>query len=302
MIFAAIDIGSNAGRLLFSSVTEIKGVPKAEKASLIRIPLRLGFDVFKDGLISKEKEEDLMNTLKAFKLLIDVYKPVAYRACATSAMRDAINSAEIISRIKNEINLDLEVIDGIEEATLITANNEAFFNEKIPYIMFVDVGGGSTEISMLHNNQLIDSQSFNIGTIRLLNHGVADEEWDKMNQWLDQYQSLYRKLHLVGTGGNINKIKKLYGGANDEFVTFDKIKKAYKDLKKISIEERILSLNLRPDRADVIVPAAEIFLYIQKVTNIEKIFIPRIGLTDGIVYSLYHNLISSTLVESHTLR
>ena len=289
MIFAAIDIGSNAGRLLFSNVTEIKGVPKAEKASLIRIPLRLGFDVFKDGLISKEKEEDLINTLKAFKLLIDVYKPVAYKACATSAMRDALNSKEIIARIKKEVNLDLEVIDGMEEAKLITANNEAFFNEKIPYMMFIDVGGGSTEISLLHNNQLVDSQSFNIGTIRLLNNGVSKEEWNKMDQWLDQYKALYRKLHLVGSGGNINKIKKLYGDENDGFVTFDRITKAYKQLKKISVEERISSLNLRPDRADVIVPATEIFLFIQKVIKVEKIFIPRIGLTDGIVYSLYHN-------------
>ena len=289
MIFAAIDIGSNAGRLLFSNVTEIKGAPKAEKASLIRIPLRLGFDVFKDGFISKEKEEDLINTLKAFKLLIDVYKPISYKACATSAMRDALNSREIIARIKREVGLDLEVIDGMEEAKLITANNEAFFNEKIPYMMFVDVGGGSTEISLLHNNQLVDYQSFNIGTIRLLNNGVSKEEWSKMEQWLNQYKSLYRKLHLVGSGGNINKIKKLYGDENDGFVTFDRIMKAYKQLKKISVEERISSLNLRPDRADVIVPATEIFLSIQKVINVEKIFIPRIGLTDGIVYSLYHN-------------
>jgi len=292
MIFAAIDIGSNAGRLLFSNVTEIKGSPKAEKASLIRIPLRLGFDVFKDGFISKEKEEDLVNTLKAFKLLIDVYKPVAYKACATSAMRDALNSREIISRIKKEVDLDLEVIDGIEEAKLITANNEAFFNEKIPYMMFVDVGGGSTEISLLHNNQLVDSQSFNIGTIRLLNNGVSKEEWDKMARWLNQYKELYRKLHLVGSGGNINKIKKLYGDENDGFVTFDRIAKAYKQLKKISVEERITTLNLRPDRADVIVPATEIFLFIEKVIKIEKVFIPRIGLTDGIVYSLYHELVN----------
>jgi exopolyphosphatase/guanosine-5'-triphosphate,3'-diphosphate pyrophosphatase len=296
MIFAAIDIGSNAGRLLFSNITEINGAPKAEKASLIRIPLRLGFDVFKEGYISAEKENDLVNTLKAFKLLIDVYKPVSYKACATSAMRDARNSQEIIARIKNEVNLDLEVIDGIEEAKLITANNEAFCNDKIPYMMYVDVGGGSTEISLLHNNQLVDSQSFNVGTIRLLSNGVNNEEWDKMARWLNQYKELSRKLHLVGSGGNINKIKKLYGNESDGFVTFDKIAKAYRQLKKISVEERIISLNLRPDRADVIVPATEIFLFIEKVIKVEKVFIPRIGLTDGIVYSLYHELISKQSV------
>ncbi len=296
MIFAAIDIGSNAGRLLFSNITEINGAPKAEKASLIRIPLRLGFDVFKEGHISKEKEDDLVNTLKAFKLLIDVYKPVAYKACATSAMRDALNNKEIISRIKKEVDLDLEVIDGIEEAKLITANNEAFCNEKIPYIMYVDVGGGSTEISLLHNNQLVDSQSFNVGTIRLLSNGVNQEEWDKMARWLNQYKELFRKLHLVGSGGNINKIKKLYGNEGDGFVTFDKISKAYRQLKKISVEERITSLNLRPDRADVIVPATEIFLFIEKVIKVEKVFIPRIGLTDGIVYSLYHELVGKQSV------
>lgn len=291
MIFAAIDIGSNAGRLLFSNVTEINGIPKAEKASLIRIPLRLGFDVFANGSISDEKTTDLINTLKAFKLLIDVYKPIAYKACATSAMRDALNRNEIIDRIKNEVNIDLQVIDGIKEAKYITANNEAFFNEKIPYMMFVDVGGGSTEISLLHNNILIDSQSFNIGTIRLLNNGVSQIEWEKMASWLIQYKAIYKKLHIVGSGGNINKIKKIYGSQNEEFVSFEKILKAYNDLKNISIEERINSLNLRPDRADVIVPAAEIFLYIQKIIKNEKIFIPRIGLADGIVYSLYHKYI-----------
>jgi exopolyphosphatase/guanosine-5'-triphosphate,3'-diphosphate pyrophosphatase len=288
MIFAAIDIGSNAGRLLFSSVVDVNGIPKAEKASLIRIPLRLGFDVFANGYISEEKIIDLINTLKAFKLLIDVYKPVAYRACATSAMRDALNRYDIINRIKSEVGIDLEVIDGIKEAKFITANNEAFTNEKIPYMMFIDVGGGSTEISLLHSNNLIDSESFNIGTIRLLNNGVTEAEWNRMSYWLEQYKPIYSKLHLVGSGGNINKIKKLYGSLTDEFVSFERIKHAYKDLRKISVEERIISLNLRPDRADVIVPAAEIFLYIQKVIKIDKIFIPRIGLADGIIYSLYH--------------
>ena len=288
MIFAAIDIGSNAGRLLFSSVVDVNGIPKAEKASLIRIPLRLGFDVFANGFISEEKIIDLINTLKAFKLLIDVYKPVAYRACATSAMRDALNRYDIINRIKKEVGIDLEVIDGIKEAKFITANNEAFTNEKIPYMMFIDVGGGSTEISLLHNNNLIDSESFNIGTIRLLNNGVTEAEWNRMSYWLEQYKPIYSKLHLVGSGGNINKIKKLYGSLTDEFVSFERIKLAYKDLRKISVEKRIISLNLRPDRADVIVPAAEIFLYIQKVIKIDKIFIPRIGLADGIIYSLYH--------------
>lgn len=288
MIFAAIDIGSNAGRLLFSNITDCNGVPKAEKASLIRIPLRLGFDVFDTGYISAEKSEDLINTLKAFKLLIDVYRPVAFEACATSAMRDAKNSKELITRIKNEIGLDLRVIDGIEEAKYITANNDAFFNEKIPYVMFIDVGGGSTEISLLHNNLLVDSQSFNIGTIRLLNNGVHESEWERLRNWLANFKPIYRKLHLVGSGGNINKIKKLYGGLNDEFVSFERIQKAYKDLSKLSVDERIISLNLRPDRADVIVPAGQIFLEIQKIIKIDKIFIPKIGLADGIVYSLYN--------------
>lgn len=288
MIFAAIDIGSNAGRLLFSSVSEIKGTPKAEKASLIRIPLRLGFDVFDMGYISKEKSEDLMNTLRAFKLLIDVYKPVAYKACATSAMRDATNSNELIERIKNEIGIELQVIDGIQEANFITANNDAFFNERIPYVMFVDVGGGSTEISILHDNKLIDSQSFNIGTIRLLNNGVLSSEWNRLEDWLAIYKPIYKKLHLVGSGGNINKIKKMFGSQLDEFVSFDRIAKAHKELSKISIEERINTLNLRPDRADVIVPAAEIFLAIQKIIKIDRVYIPKIGLADGIIYSLYH--------------
>lgn len=289
MIFAAIDIGSNAGRLLFSSVTEVNGTPKAEKASLIRIPLRLGFDVFDSGVISDEKAEDLVNTLKAFKLLIDVYRPVSYRACATSAMREAKNSAVLIERIKSEVGIELQVIDGIKEAKFITANNDAFFNEKIPYVMFIDVGGGSTEISLLHDNKLIDSQSFNIGTIRLLNKGVASSEWERLALWLANYKNIYKKLHLVGSGGNINKIKKLYGSQIDEFVSFERIAKAHKELSKISVAERISSLNLRPDRADVIVPAAEIFLAIHRILKIERIYIPKIGLADGIIYSLYHD-------------
>lgn len=292
MIFAAIDIGSNAGRLLFSNITEINGVPKAEKASLIRIPLRLGFDVFDNGYISDEKTEDLMNTLKAFKLLIDVYRPVDYKACATSAMREAKNSKELIARIKKEIGIDLIVIDGIKEAKYVTANNNAFFDEKIPYIMFIDVGGGSTEISLLHNNILIDSQSFNIGTIRLLHDSVLTSEWDRLADWLAKYKPIYKKIHIVGSGGNINKIKKLYGSQMDEFVSFERIAKAYKELNKLSVEQRISSLNLRPDRADVIVPAGKIFLEIHKILKIDKIFIPKIGLADGIIYSLYQKYVN----------
>jgi len=289
MLFAAIDIGSNAGRLLFSNVTEIGNKPKAEKASLIRIPLRLGFDVFDTGFISNEKVDDLLKTIKAFKLLIDVYKPISYKACATSAMREAKNNTEVIKIIKDETNLELEIIDGIVEAKYITANNEAFTNPNIPYIMFIDVGGGSTEISVLHNDKLIASNSFNIGTIRLLNNSVSDFEWDKMQQWLSQFKSIYSQLHLVGSGGNINKIKKLYGSESDEFVSFSKINKGYIELQKYSLNDRISVLGLRPDRADVIVPAAKIFLFINKVINIDKIFIPKIGLADGIIYSLYHN-------------
>ncbi len=291
MLFAAIDIGSNAGRLLFSNVTETLFKPKAEKASLIRIPLRLGFDVFEKGYISDEKIEDLIKTLKAFKLLIDVYRPISYRAVATAAMREAKNRKEVVKLVYKESGLNLEVIDGLTEARIVTANNENFNNQSKPYTMFIDVGGGSTEISLMNEDKLIDSFSFDIGTIRILKNTIEKKEWTKMEKWLLKYKKLFSQILVIGSGGNINKIKKLYANELDNFIYYEKLRQAYKELKSYSMYDRINTLGLRQDRADVIVPAAKIFIVINKIIKNNKIYIPKVGLSDGIIYELYHQQI-----------
>lgn len=287
MLFASIDIGTNAVRLFFANVFEKKGLPSVEKASLIRIPLRLGEDVFSIGYISEEKTKKLLDTMKAFKLLIDVYEPVRYIACATAAMREASNRVELIKEIKKITNLDIRVIDGIEEANILGATNNINISQKHKFSMYVDVGGGSTEISILSNNKMIDSISFKIGTIRLLNNKVEECEWLNMKTWLKKYRDDKSKIFLIGSGGNINKIAKNYGDNISNTLTFSDLKKANSHLNKFTLLERIEVLGMRPDRADVILPAATIFISIMKWAKIESIYVPKIGLADGLIYKLF---------------
>ncbi len=287
MLFASIDIGSNAVRLFFANVYELKGNPIAEKASLLRIPLRLGEDVFKTGCISDKRIGNLIKTMHAFKLLMEVYKPIDYIACATSAMREASNNNQIIERIKEETDINVRIIDGIEEAQIVCATNNINTGKKYSLTMYVDVGGGSTEISVLRNHTLIDSDSFNLGTIRILDNKADEEEWNRLKEWLKKYNKDFKKIYLVGSGGNINKLSKLYSTQPDSSLSFPNLKQGYKKLCSMTLQQRIEEMGMRPDRADVIIPAAEIFLIIMKSVKADFIFVPRIGLTDGLIYTVY---------------
>jgi len=287
MLLAAIDVGSNAVRLFFANVFDQNNEIIVEKASLVRVPIRLGEDVFKKGKISKEKTERLIKTMNAFKLLIEVVQPVAWRACATSAMREASNVKDVIKLLKQEAGIEIEVIDGIEEAKIVSMVSNLNFNGSFNRVMYIDVGGGSTEISILQNQKIIDSNSFKIGTVRLLDGLVKITEWEKMEEWLSQFKDQNGKLLLVGSGGNINKITKIYGDINQKTLLFDELKLAIDHLQNYSIQDRIELMGLRPDRADVIVPAGKIYHFIMEHLNSDFIFVPKIGLSDGIVNMLF---------------
>ena len=286
MIFAAVDIGSNAMRLLFCRAYDLGGKPHFSKEELIRLPIRLGEDVFLNGKISEKKAEKLITAMRGFHELIKVYEVDAYRAVATSAMRDASNSADIIERIKIETGLTVEIIDGKLEAQLVFSNHiEEMLNPKHAYL-YIDVGGGSTELTLYHNQKVIAAKSFNIGTVRMLLNKVEKDEWENMKEWIKKNTFGIQPLHAIGSGGNINKIFKMTKKENKN-LSYSKLKGIHDMLNSYTLEERIDVLGLKPDRADVIVHASKIFTTIMKIADIEDIFVPQIGLSDGIVHDLY---------------
>lgn len=287
MIFAAIDIGTNAARLLFANVFELEEKIFVEKATLVRIPTRLGVDVYSINRISDERAENLLKTLTAFKLLIDVYNPIGFDACATAAMREAENGLAVLERIRNEAGFNVRIIDGIEEANIIRRTNKIGFEHPHNISMYIDVGGGSTDISVLKGNEILGVKSFKIGTLRLLKEMVEDAEWERLHMWLKEFRDMFGQLNVIGSGGNINKLNKLFGDAVSFTLTTDQLSDAFYFLKDFTLEERMAKFGLRPDRADVIVPAAEIFLYILNIIDVDKILVPKIGLADGLVYQLY---------------
>ncbi len=296
MLFASIDIGTNAARLLFANVYESKAGPVTEKASLLRIPLRLGFDVFSDGSISEQREADLLKTMQAFKLLIDVYRPVGYRVVATAAMREAGNNAGILERVKRETGLEINIIDGNEEAGIISLLGNTLIADNSGKSLYIDVGGGSTDVSVMENNHFVSSASFKIGTIRLLTEKVADAEWKQLRKWLRQFRNGPGRISCIGSGGNINKIIKLFGESLSNSISYDQLIRAHKQLKRMPLNERIGKMGLRPDRADVIVPAAEIFIKIMKWMDIPVIVAPKIGLADGLVLLQYKTMKEQGLI------
>lgn len=286
MIFAAVDIGSNAMRLLFCRAYEVNGKPVFSKEELIRLPIRLGEDVFLNGRISDRKAEKLITAMRGFSELIKVYEVDAYRAVATSAMRDASNGIEVIERIKKEAGLNVEIIDGKSEAQLVFSNHiEEMLNPKHAYL-YIDVGGGSTELTLYYNHKVMASKSFNIGTVRMLLNKVEKDEWDNMKDWIKSTTLGVRPLSAIGSGGNINKIFKMTK-KDTKSLSYNKLKGINDMLNSYTYNERVEVLGLKPDRADVIVHASRIFITIMKTADIDNIFVPQIGLSDGIVHDLY---------------
>ncbi len=287
MLFAVIDVGSNAARLLFANAYGDINNIVVEKATLIRIPLRLGKDVFRIGNISKEKEKDFIKTMQAYKLLTEVYKPVDFRACATAAMREASNSKEIVKKIKKKTGINIEVIKGAEEAAIIRNTNRIVFKNPKRLTLFIDVGGGSTEISAQRDEELLKLKSFKIGTIRLLNNEYEPNIWDEIKEWLSEFRGDFDKMNVVGSGGNINKINKLFGTKGEIFLDITHLQQAHDKLSAMSMYERMNEYGMREDRADVIVPAAEIYLKLMHLIEAKHIAVPKIGLADGMIHQLY---------------
>ena len=287
MRFASIDIGSNAVRLLLSDVIQSKKKPVFKKAEFVRVPLRLGEDAFTKKKISKDKIEKLISSMKAFKYLMDAFDASDYRACATSAMREAKNSIQIIKRIWKESKIKVEVIGGKEEADIIYSNHvEESLNKKNSYL-YIDVGGGSTELTLFSKGKCIASQSFNIGTLRLLHKKVNKEYWDFFRAWIKLETKNIYPLIAIGSGGNINKMYKMLEKKNNKSISYKKLKALSEKIESHTYEERIKFLGLHVDRADVIVPASKIVLNVMKAAEIEDMIVPQIGLADGLIHSLY---------------
>lgn len=287
MKFAAIDIGSNAVRLLFCNVYEDNGKTYYKKAELIRVPIRLGEDSFLNKKISAKKADKLVTAMKAFKHLIDVYDAVDYRACATSAMRDAENGYDVVARVRKEAGIKIEIIDGKTEADIIFSNHIEEHLDKANNYLYVDIGGGSTEITLFSKNKVVVSQSFNIGTIRMLHEQIDKEYWSYFKNWVKEQTDGYKPLIAIGSGGNINKLFKMIGRKPNKPTSTLKIKNLYEVLESYTYEERMQVFGLNPDRADVIIPASKILLSVLKKAEIEKVLVPQIGLSDGIVHQLY---------------
>ncbi len=292
--YAAIDIGSNAVRLLISNIIEQKGKPTLfKKSSLVRVPIRLGADVFINNKISKENEQRMLDTMNAFRLLMSAHKVVTYKACATSAMREADNGLEVTKLIAKHSKIKIDIIDGEEEAAIIAATDlQSYIDESKTYL-YVDVGGGSTEFTVIHEGKTITSRSFKIGTVRLLNDIVNKEAWFDLEQWIKANTKDYEKIDLIGSGGNINKIFKISGKPVGKPLTYFYLTSFYQMLQSYSYEERITVLDLNQDRADVIIPAARIYLSAMKWSGAKDIYVPKIGLSDGIIKSVYYETVSS---------
>ena len=290
MILGAIDIGSNAARLLIAEVRRDDTETHYTKLNLLRIPLRLGFDVFENGRIGRDKVRLLIKTMKAFKIMMELYEVEHFRICATSAMRDATNARETIRRVKLSSGLKIEVISGSEEANILYENHLTANLISGDIQLFVDVGGGSTELTLYMNDQVVQKESFNIGTIRLLQGHSPNEEWERMKVFIKNHTKGLSGLQIIGSGGNINKIFALSKVKDGKPLTAAFIRKLHTELEFLSLHERMNLYNLREDRAAVIVPALHIFTHIIKWTGHTEIFVPKIGLADGIIKKLQHDI------------
>jgi exopolyphosphatase/guanosine-5'-triphosphate,3'-diphosphate pyrophosphatase len=291
MRLAAIDIGSNAARLLISDVNEESGRPEFNKINLVRVPLRLGMDVFDNRAIPAEKTEMIIHTLKAYRHLCEAYGVDSILAAATSAMRDAVNSKDVIDRVREETGIAIEVISGSFEAALIYENHIAENLDKEHAYLYIDVGGGSTELTFFAGNKLVFSASFNIGTIRLLKGQVTDEQWEGMKEYVKrETRSHADHLIAIGSGGNINKVFSISKRKEGKPLPLELLKDYYKEFSAFSLEDRMRLYKLREDRADVIVPALQIYVNVMRWANAQEIYVPKIGLADGLIQHLYAEL------------
>ena len=293
MRLAAIDIGSNAARLLITEVTnDAEGKVQFNKLNLVRVPLRLGFDVFEKGEISKEKRGMVLQTMKAYGHLINAYNVQHVIACATSAMRDARNSADLIRKIRLETGLAIEIISGEFEASLIYENHVAENMDTDHSYLYIDVGGGSTELTFFADGKLAFKQSFNIGTIRVLKDMVQEQQWNEIKDFIKARTRGYKKIVAIGTGGNINKVFSLSKKKDGRPLSIDLLKDYYKEIASYPLAERINIYKLREDRADVLVPALQIYINVMRWADADEIYVPKIGLADGLIQHLYVDLLT----------
>lgn len=291
MRLAAIDIGSNAARLLISdAVPGVSGNTEFIKATLVRVPLRLGFDVFDKGEISSVKVDKIIKTLKSYKLLLDVYDVKHLRACATSAMRDAINADDVIRRVKMETGIEIQIVSGLQEASLIYENHVAELLDSEQSYLYVDVGGGSTELTFFSDGQIIFKESFNIGTIRILKNQVNESQWDKLKDFIKQNTKGHHHVTAIGSGGNINKLFSISKKKEGKPLSLDILREFYKEFSNLTLSQRMSVYRMREDRADVIVPALLIYINVLRWAEADEIYVPKIGLADGLIQNLYEEV------------
>lgn len=286
MRYAAIDVGSNAVRLLIAEIIENNGSISFKKNTLIRVPVRLGDDAFLNHELSERKINDLVKSMQAFRHLMDVYRVTDYMACATSALREAQNGSEVVAKIKDDADIDLQIIHGETEAKIIYASHAELAIDKSKNYLYIDVGGGSTELSLFSNGELIASQSFNLGTIRILDNQDKEETWNEMKDFIREHTRHYKNVYGIGTGGNINKLYRLSQEKDGVPMSYVKLRALYNYLNSFSLKDRINVLGLNQDRADVIIPACEIYLTVLKCANIKTIYVPTVGMVDGIIQTL----------------
>lgn len=297
--YGAVDIGSNAIRLLVVSVIEQKGKDTIfKKTSLVRVPIRLGAEVFLEGMISESNSARMVDAMIAFKLLMKTHGVERYRACATSAMREASNGKEIVEKIKDKSGLVINVINGKDEAEIIASTDLSNLIQDDKVFLYVDVGGGSTEFTVYANGESIVSKSFKIGTVRLIEGLVDESVWREMETWIKSETKVFQKVSMIGSGGNINTIFKKSGKKLGKPLSYIYLSSYYKRLKSLTYEERITELDMNPDRADVVVPATRIYLSAMKWSKSKNVFVPKIGLSDGIIKNLYNEKIAAEMEVS----
>lgn len=292
MILAAIDIGSNAARLLICEVTTLGKECRFDRLNFLRIPLRLGFDVFEKGVIGTRRKKMLIETIDVFARLIRIHEVDHYIACATSAMRDAENAKEIIKEIRQQTGIGIDVISGDLEAEIIYENHIAEGLDAGHSYLYIDVGGGSTELTFYHRSEVVFQRSFNVGTIRMLTEHLDDSVWQEMKQFLREFARKYDQVTAIGSGGNINKLASLVNGKSLKPISIETVRDMHKELSELSVDERMLRYKLKRDRADVIVPALLIYSHLMKWGGIQEIYVPKIGLADGLIHHLHEQLLT----------